>query len=148
MISEQRLRETETYFHEQIPLTQAMGVKVERSDAEGFVLRAPLAPNHNHLGTAFGGSLAALALLAGYGFLWLELDDRRAHLVISESQLRFRRPVRGELCALCRRPDGETLARFKEDFARKQKARISLECVIFESEEIALTARGVYVAIR
>src|SRR5690606_33240492 len=58
--------ETEAFLHAKIPLARAMGVRVERCDSEGLVLTAPLEPNHNHLGTAFGGSLAALATLAGY----------------------------------------------------------------------------------
>ena len=81
------LRETEAFLHDQIPLTQAMGVRLESYDASGLILTAPLAPNHNHLGTAFGGSLATLAILAGYTLLWLELGDRSSHIVIQESQI-------------------------------------------------------------
>ena len=74
-----------------------MGVHVERFDESALILTAPLAPNHNHLGTAFGGSLATLATLAGYTLLWLELGDRESHIVIQESQIRYLAPVRGEL---------------------------------------------------
>lgn len=89
-----QLRETEDFLHTQIPITRAMGVRVESWDAGRLVLTAPLEINHNHLGTAFGGSLAALATLAGYACLWLELGDRAAHVVIAESALAYRRPVR------------------------------------------------------
>lgn len=148
MIAEERLRATEKFLHEQIPLTRAMQVRVESYGVEGFVVRAPLAPNHNHLGTAFGGSLAALALLAGYGLLWLELADRQAHLVVRESRMQFRRPVRGELRAICRAPSAESLGRFKEDFAAHGKARIELEVFIEEGGEIAVRCQGSYVASR
>src|SRR5882757_2142143 len=88
-----RLREIEDYFHTKIPLTRAMGVKVESWDGSALVLTAPLTLNHNHLGTAFGGSLSTLATLAGYGLLWLLLDDPKVHVVIRDSAIRFRKPV-------------------------------------------------------
>ena len=70
------LRDTERFLHEQIPLTQSMGVTLESYDGTQLVVTAPLEPNHNHLGTAFGGSLSALTTLTGYAMLWLELGDR------------------------------------------------------------------------
>lgn len=143
-----RLRETEQFLHEQIPLTRAMQVRVESYDAGRLTLTAPLAANHNHLGTAFGGSLAALAMLAGYGLLWLELGDRDAHLVVSESTLKFRHPVRGLIRAICRPPEARALAHFKGDFAAKGKARLSLEVVIEGEDEVAVEFRGTYVARR
>lgn len=79
--------EVEAFLHTKIPITQAMGVRVEVFDENHLVLTAPLDLNHNHLGTAFGGSLAAVATLAGYAFLWLALEDRDAHVVIAESSL-------------------------------------------------------------
>ncbi|MDQ3198368.1 MAG: thioesterase domain-containing protein [Verrucomicrobiota bacterium] len=148
MSSDQRLRETEKFLHEQIPLTRAMEIGVESNGHEGFILRAPLPPNHNHLGTAFGGSLAAIVLLSGYGLLWLELNDRTAHLVVSESRMKFRRPVRSDLRAICRRPEAAALSRFTTDFATKGKARIQLEARIEEEGETAVLFEGTYVALR
>ena len=86
MRDEQQLRETEAFFYEQIPLTRAMGVRVESYDGQQLVLTAPLALNHNHLGTAFGGSLSALATLAGYGLLWLDLGDRTSTLWFAKAR--------------------------------------------------------------
>jgi len=142
------LSETEKFLHEKIPLTRAMGVRVE-SFADGqFVLVAPIEKNHNHLHTAFGGSLSALATLAGYGFLWLELRDPKVHVVIKESAIRFRRPVHGDIRAICRQPDDAVLSSFKSDFARKGKARIALNVEIVEDEIAAVEFQGTFVAVR
>ena len=146
MKDEERLRATERFLHERIPLTRAMQVGVESFDERQLTLIAPLAMNHNHLGTAFGGSLAALAMLAGYSLLWLELGERDAHVVVSESAFRFRRPVLGDLRATCRRPAAEALARFKRDFAAKGKARIQLAVEIAQDSEVAVVFSGTYVA--
>ncbi len=144
MNSAETLRATERFLHAQIPLTQAMQVRVESFDDRQLILSAPLDANHNHLGTAFGGSLAALAMLTGYALLWLELGDRSAHIVISESTLQFLRPVRGELHATCHRPDD--LDAFRETFASKGKARLKLEVAIEAKGETAVAFTGLYVA--
>ena len=146
--NEQQLRDTENFFHEQIPITRAMGVRVEAYDGHQLVLTAPLAANHNHLGTAFGGSLSAVAALAGYGLLWLELDDRTAHVVIRESTISYRRPVRREIRAVCRRPAEATVAAFKAEFARKGKGRIRLDVTVEEDGLAAVEFRGTFVALR
>ncbi|MCW1924941.1 thioesterase domain-containing protein [Luteolibacter arcticus] len=140
--------EIEAFLHEKIPLSQAMGVRVESCDAEGLVLTAPLEPNHNHLGTAFGGSLAALATLTGYACLWHALDDREAHVVIRRSELDYRHPVRGTLRAICPRPEEKELEAFRATFAKAGKARIFLEVTVEEEMGVCLHFRGDFVAIR
>src|SRR5919107_1389380 len=96
-------------FYSKIPVTRALGVGVEEYDGRRLVLTAPLRENVNHLGTAFGGSLNALAVLSGYGLLWLELRDTECHIVIRDSSISYDRPVRGELRAVCARPGAEAL---------------------------------------
>jgi thioesterase domain-containing protein len=49
--------------HSKIPITRAMGGIVEDDDGKRLVLSAPLEANVNYLGTPFGGSLNALAVL-------------------------------------------------------------------------------------
>lgn len=142
------LAATERFLHEQIPLSRAMGVKVEAHDDAGLVLTAPLDANHNHLGTAFGGSLAALATLAGYALLWLELGNRDAHLVIRRSELDYRHPVTGPLRAICRRPPDAELAAFRATFAKAGKARIRLGVTVEEAGRVCMAYQGTFVAIR
>ncbi len=140
------LRETEAFLHEQIPLTRAMAVRVASWDGDELHLTAPLEPNHNHLGTAFGGSLSALATLAGYSLVWLLLGHRDAHIVIRGSSMRYRRPVRGELHAICRRPDQADWAAFSAQFARTGKAALSLQVSIIEDSVVCVEFAGDFVA--
>src|SRR5204863_6723381 len=116
------LLEAEKFLHEQIPITRAMGLRIVANDENGFVVEAPVALNSNHLRTAFGGSINAVATLAAYGFLWVELNDAAAHIVVAESSIRFLRPVRETIRASCARPDAESLAEFRMRFTEKQKA--------------------------
>ncbi|HEY2713471.1 MAG TPA: YiiD C-terminal domain-containing protein [Chthoniobacterales bacterium] len=147
MITDARRREMEDFLQQQIPLTRAMRVRVEDEDLRGLTLSAPLEENHNHLGTAFGGSLAALMMLAGYVFLWLELNNRDAHIVISKSRIKFRSPVRNTLRAVCVRPTPEELEKFRVDFGTEGKAKISLEVSIEQDGQAAANLEGVYVAL-
>jgi thioesterase domain-containing protein len=83
--------QVESFLRDEIPLATAMGIRVVT--VEPFMIEAPVALNSNHLGTAFGGSINAVATLAGYALLWLALhDDPSVHVVIAESWLRFLRP--------------------------------------------------------
>lgn len=147
MTDQPSLAETERFLHEKIPLSLAMGVRLESYDGEVLVMTAPLEPNHNHLGTAFGGSLSALATLAGYSLLWLCLENQNAHIVIRRSSIQYHHPVRGILRAVCESPDAVTLAAFKSQFAKKGKARISLYVRIEEEGRVCVEFEGVFVAL-
>lgn len=137
----------EKYLHEKIPLTVAMGVRVAECDDAHLVLTAPLEPNRNHLGTAFGGSLHSLATLSGYSLLWWLLRTPDAHIVIRESTIRYEKAVKGELRAICRAPEPAELAAFRRDFGRKGKARLRLSATIEHNAEVAVSFTGVFVAV-
>lgn len=147
-MNDELLRDTERFLHEQIPLTHAMGVKLESYDGARLVVTAPLEPNHNHLGTAFGGSLSALTTLTGYAMLWLQLGDRNAHIVVRESTIRYKRPVRDILRAVCLRPDDESLAAFKATFQTTGKAHLKLQVQVIHADQVCVVFEGDFVALR
>ncbi|MDP9100287.1 MAG: thioesterase domain-containing protein [Verrucomicrobiota bacterium] len=146
MTDESALRQAQAYFHEQIPITRAMGVRVVANDENGFLVEAPVALNSNHLRTAFGGSINAVATLAAYGFLWLELNDAAVHVVVALSSIRFFRPVRETIRAICLRPNPGELTAFRDQFATKGKARITLRVNVIEAGETAAEFDGIFAA--
>ena len=123
-----------------------MGVRVVAHDASGFVLEAPVALNSNHLRTAFGGSINAVATLAAYGLLWLELREQPVHVVVAESSIRFLRPVRETIRAICSLPELEELKSFRTGFAEKGKARLTLRVKVVEDGQTAAEFEGTFVA--
>jgi thioesterase domain-containing protein len=141
-------QEIEELLHGKIPITHAMGVKVEHYDGSRLVLSAPLGPNINHLGTAFGGSLNTMAVLCGYGLLWLEMQDADCHIVIRDSSISYLRPVRGEIRATCIRPDAGLLDTFKRAFHEHGKARLAVSATIEYQGEVAVRFNGTFVALR
>ncbi|HEY8835462.1 MAG TPA: YiiD C-terminal domain-containing protein [Chthoniobacterales bacterium] len=143
---EDHLGAAEKFLHEQIPITRAMGLRVVANDENGFVVEAPVALNSNHLRTGFGGSINAVATLAAYGLLWLELNDAAVHVVVAESSIRFLRPVRETIRALCLRPASAELEAFRTQFAAKGKARIALRVKVIEAGETAAEFEGTFAA--
>jgi len=146
-VGSEMLRELEQTLHAEIPLARAMGVTVARYDATGLTLRAPLAPNINHKRTAFGGSLATLATLAGWGLLQLVLREHApVTVVIQESGVQYLRPVSENLQAFCAMPDAGDLDKFLRGLTRRGMARIELEVLIPADGETAVQFRGRFVA--
>ena len=140
------LLEAERYFHQQIPITRAMGLRVVAQGENEFIVEAPVALNSNHLGTAFGGSINAVATLAAYGLLWLELRDHAVNIVVAESSIRFLRPVRETIRAICLRPNSAEWAAFQTRFAEKGKAHITLRVNVVEGDQTAAEFEGIFVA--
>ena len=88
-------------LHGEIPLTRAMGLQVTAWDGQTVRLMAPLEPNLNHSDTAFGGSIASIAALAGYSLLFLLFRDRgiSTRILIIKSVIEYRLPIDAEFSA-------------------------------------------------
>lgn len=138
----------EKYLHKVIPLSALMEIKVEECSENSITLSAPLSTNHNHLGTAFGGSLAALSTLTGYCALWTALGDKKAHIVIRKSSFEYLRPVTGDLHATCKPLGQEISESFSQQFGKHGKARMSLDVVISENGNDCVLFTGEFVAIK
>jgi len=143
----------ELFLHEMIPLAKAMGVGVEVSDDHALVLTAPKEQNKNSLNTAFGGSLVSLATLAGYGVVWELMKEEKTekpqwHIVVKESRAAYKRPVIGDLRAICERPAQAAIAEFKEALARYGKAKLKLRAAIVENGNVAVDVQAAFVVSR
>jgi thioesterase domain-containing protein len=132
----------------EIALAKPMGVIVESAGDAGVILRAPLAPNANHKGTAFGGSLYSLAVLAGWAWLTRYLAARHINAdgVIQESSMQFLAPVHGELCARSLAPaDGEP-DKFHKMLMRAGRGRIRLRVEMHHGQKLAAVFDGLFAA--
>lgn len=141
-------QDLQSYLHDRIPLTVPMGVRVDKLGPGSVRLVAPFDINRNHKSTAFGGSLATLATLAGWGLLHCELTARgmSTEIVIQKSTLLYARPVTGDIYAYCDRPDESDWKRFLSALERRGKGRISLTSWISAPDNAAMTMEGRFVA--
>lgn len=129
-----------------IPLARHIGVRAVEFDGRTLTLTAPLAANSNHKGTAFGGSLFSLAVLAGWGLLTLKLAERGidGELVIQDSRVSYLAPVTRDLTARATLPDDEELDRFLRAVDRHRKGRIRLHVSIEHEGSEAVRFEGTF----
>lgn len=136
----------ELYLHKKIPVAEFMQVEVTRVDQD-IELQCDLAPNHNHLGTAFGGSLSALMILAAYCQLFRIIEEK-GHVVLKTTEMKFLIPVDEKLKAICKSPGEKELLNFAKTFERMKKARMTLESqIILADGRVACTLSGEFVAV-
>ncbi len=147
-IDQQALIEAENFFHERIPLTLAMGLRVVADPVHDFAIEASVALNYNHLHTAFGGSINAIATLAGYGFLWLNLRDLGVHVVVGSSSIRFVQPVHEQIRAVCLAPTSAHYDTFRERLRMKGKSRITLQIRVEDGGDLKAEFEGVFVVFK
>jgi thioesterase domain-containing protein len=135
-------------INREIMLARPMGVIVESADELSLVLRAPLAPNANHKGTAFGGSLYSLAVLTGWAWLTRFLATRKldAEAVIQESSMRFLKPVHGEMRACLEIPAAADIDKFQKMLVRADRGRIRLQVKMHEGSALATIFDGLFAA--
>jgi len=142
-------RALELYLHRHIPLSKAMEASVVARDDGGIELSAPLPPNLNHRGTAFGGSVSSLAVLSAWTLLHVELGAAQlpSRIVIQKSEFTYLKPIDGEFRAVCLRPAPAVWNRFLTTLRRRGKARIALTASVFYGEVEAGLFTGDYVAL-
>lgn len=125
----------EKYLHEQIPISSAIGVKVDVVSQEKVVLSAPFLNNINHKQTVFGGSLHAVATLTCWSLLHVnlvELFKDPVQIVIANSEIKYLVPVTSNFKAECLHPHTNVWERFLTILRKKGKARLQLNAKIFE----------------
>jgi len=129
-------------------LAKHIGIVVESADDSAVVLRAPLAPNANYKGTAFGGSLYSVAVLTGWAWVTRYLAARglAADAVIQESTVRFLVPVQGELRASVTAPSDAQIDKFRKMLQRAGRGRIRLRVEIVYNQTLAALFEGVFAA--
>ena len=137
--------ELERIWHAEIPISKAMGIRVDEFANDRLVVRAALAPNINVHGTAFAGSLYAIAALCGWGMTWLQLKTRRidGSIVIADGRIHYERPVASDIVAECRfgsNVQAEALTRLLAE----GKTRFALECSIQSNGHDAARFSGDY----
>lgn len=130
-------------IHEMIPLSEALGVRLESYDGSGLLVSAPLQPNHNHKGTGFGGSVYSVAVVSAWGLVELVLADLglQGNVVIQVGEIEHLEPVTSDFYALCLLPGGEIPDRFRKSLARHGKARLSLIAEVYCGEPSMMPSR-------
>lgn len=127
---------------DEIPLARATGMTLALDEHDAIRAQAPFDANRNMHGTAFGGSLYVVALVAGFAqTCWLlERAGFAGEVVVQRAEADYRQPHRAALDA--RIVDApEDFATFVATYARRRRARLTLHVVI--GDAFTLTAQFV-----
>lgn len=132
-----------------IPLARHIGVRVLAAGDDSVVLAAALGANSNHKGTAFGGSLFSLAVLAGWGLLSLKLERARVpgEIVIQETEVKYLRPVTGDFTARALAPEASEFERLVRTLERRGRGRIGVRCVVEHANAVAVEFSGTFAVV-
>ena len=119
------------------------------ADERGVVLEAPLAPNLNHRATAFGGSVAAQAILAGWALVHLTLDRDGvvARTVIQKSDVAYLEPIEEDFQAHAAPVPDAAWRRFRRTLDRFGRARLRVQVEVRCRATVVARLRGEYVAL-
>lgn len=145
-------RSHEAYLREHIPLAAFMQVSVDEVGADGVAVSAPLEPNINVHGTLFGGSGAALALIAVWSLLHtrMQAEHVAGSLVVHRHQMTYLRPITGRVTARAAFAAGtDAWQEFVDALERKGRARIVVDATLLDDAgQAGARLTGEFVAVR
>lgn len=143
---QQPIRELNERFRSQIPLTVHQGLKISAWNGSALRMDAPLEANRNDKGTAFAGSIASLATLAGWALITLAVEEhcRAAEVAVYRSEISYRRPIDADFYALCQLPKEVELAGFWQALKQTGKSRLELAVTVFQGDQERVRFQGAY----
>jgi thioesterase domain-containing protein len=115
-----------------MPPVAAMAIRVARYDDARLRLHAPLAANVNDKDCAFGGSLASLMTLAGWGWLMLKCAEAgiAADVYVADSHLRYLAPVYADLEAEAWLGEDEDWPAVLRCLSERGRARVHMQAAV------------------
>ena len=144
----QTIIELQDFLDKEIPTARFMGVKIAGYDGNELRVSAPLSPNTNHHGTAFGGAIASLGFLCGWAYIHLRLqqEEVEAGLVIHKTEVEFLAPVKGDFQAVVKLKSESEWQTFRSALMTNGKARLQLTPRIFSADILAAQLCNSYAA--
>lgn len=138
------------FLHQNIPITQVLGVEVVSARAGEAILSAPLEANVNHYDTVFGGSASSLAILAAWSVIHVRLQEYQTdtRLIIQKSTMEYQKPITADFTAIGRLSDVTKWPGFVKTLDRRGRARISANSILLCQDTQVARFQGDFVAMR
>ncbi len=126
-----------------------MGFEVRAVSETGIELFVPLAPNINHRDSAFGGSISAAGIMAGWGLLHHNCRMRgfRPTLVVQESTTRYLKPILEDFLVTVKPIEPAAWQKFFRTLEARRKARLRVTSVIQSAGVTLAEQDGTFVAM-
>ena len=138
--------ELQNIWHQQIPITELMGIKVFQYTGETFETRAALNPNMNLHGTMFAGSIYSLATLTGWGLVHLMMKEQNVEgsIVLADANVHYHKPVTELPRALAH---FENIEGDFDPLKQGRKARVTVDVSVLDGDNAVAKFVGQFVVI-
>jgi len=135
-------------LYQQVPLLRHTELQITEIARDAVQLWAPLAANGNHHGTAFGGSLSLLGIVAGWLLAYAGQDTAQPtrNIVIADSHTRYLAPLHGDLVldAQWTPSDGD---RYRQQLAKGLRAEVAIQSRAGAPDQAAICQDNRFVAV-
>ena len=130
-------------WHDTIPITEQMGIKLHQYTGRTLETRASLNKNINLHGTMFAGSIFSLATLTGWGMIFLQLKEKglQGEIVLGDGNIHYHKPITMQPRALCHI---ESLNGKFETLETGKKCQIKLTVAILDGDNAVAEFSGVF----
>ncbi|RUO63705.1 bifunctional GNAT family N-acetyltransferase/hotdog fold thioesterase [Pseudidiomarina insulisalsae] len=139
-------QQLESTWHDEIPISETMGIRISQYTGREFETHAQLARNINVHGTMFAGSIYSLATLTCWGLLHLQLRERQLQgsVVLADGNIHYHKPITREPRAVARLIDmnGDL-----SGLQSGQNARVNLKSQVFDGEKPVAEFTGQFVVL-
>ena len=132
-----------------LPTARALEIEVADYDSASLTLRAPLGPSINDKHTAFGGSLYVVAVMAGWGMVYLRCRERGIdpNIVVAKGEIEYLAPVPTDIIAASVPVAEADWDSFFQHFDERGKAKIELRTEVLQDGKPAVSFKGLYAII-
>jgi thioesterase domain-containing protein len=130
-------------WHDTIPISEQMGIKLHQYTGRTLETRASLNKNINLHGTMFAGSIFSLATLTGWGMIFLQLKEKGldGEIVLGDGNIHYHKPITMQPRAVC---NIESLTGKFELLAKNKKCNIKLSVAILDGDNAVAEFSGVF----
>jgi thioesterase domain-containing protein len=136
-------KELQKTWHETIPISEQMGIKLFQYTGSTLETRASLNKNINLHGTMFAGSIFSLATLTGWGMIFLKLKEKglEGEIVLGDGNIHYHKPITMQPKALI---NIETLSGNFDLLKKGKKCQIKLQVDILDSNNPVAEFKGIF----
>lgn len=130
-------------WHDTIPISEQMGIKLYQYTGRTLETRASLNKNINLHGTMFAGSIFSLATLTGWGMIFLQLKEKGldGEIVLGDGNIHYHKPITMQPRALC---NIESLSGKFNLLTKGKKCHIKLNVAILDGDNAVAEFSGVF----
>ncbi|WDE04714.1 YiiD C-terminal domain-containing protein [Thalassomonas viridans] len=139
-------QELQTTWHQTIPMSRAMDIRVCFYDGREMITHCDPAFNKNLHHTMFAGSIYTLATLTGWGYVYMQLREQglEGDIVLAEGNIRYLAPIKGPAYA---KASTEHASGEVSPLTRGKRARFQIEVVVACGDKAAASFTGHYVVL-